>query len=896
MSDRPDRPVHGDTVNHVAADMFGSVVQAGAIHGDVHVHPVSRPVVTLPHRAGVPPQQATAFQDRWGTTRLLEQALGRGDAPVLPGGSRPHTSVMSGLGGVGKTQVALDYAQRRWISGEVGLWVWVTAASREAIVSSYARLAADLTGIEDTEPEHGARRLLEWLSASSVRWLIVLDDVQNPVDLRGLWPPPALRGQVVVTTRRRDAALRGHGRRLVEVGVFTPLEAEGYLRTALAEQPHLTVGAAELAAELGCLPLALAQAGAYMLDRCLSCAEYRARWMDRRRSLASLLPEPDGLPDEHRATVATTWSLSVEQANCLEPKGIAGTLLEVASVLDPNGIPADLFTAPAVTDMLAVGVRCEVDAEGARDGLGCLHRLNLIALDTRSASRAVRVHALVQRATRDALRASHFPAVARAAADALGSIWPEIERDAALGQVLRANTDALADTAGEHLWEPVGHPVLFRAGASLGTGELVAEARDYFHRLHATAIRRLGPDHRCTLAARGNLAHWRGEAGDAVGAASAFERLLVDQLRVLGPDHPDTLNTRYHLASWQAEAGDQTGAVAAFEALLADQLRVLGPDHLGVLETRRELACWRGEVGDLAGAVGALEELIDDQLRVLGPDHPTTLDTRHNLARWRGVTGDLAGAVAAFERLLGDQSRVLGRDHHDTLETRRKLAYWRGEAGDPGGAKAGLEELLADRMRLLGPDHPGTLTTRNNLAGRRGKAGDPAGAIAAFEALLADQLRVLGPDHPDTLETRHNIVYMRGHADDAAGAAAALAELIPDKSRVLGPDHPNTLASRGNLAYWRGEAGDPAGAVAALEELLGDQVRVLGPDHPDALTTRHTLALWRGRSGDLAGAVAAFERLLGDQLRVLGPDHSGTCRTRHELARWQEQSSEKPLF
>jgi hypothetical protein len=759
MSRRPDEPPHGDTANHVTGDVSGNLVQAGTFRGDVHFHQQNRPVVALPYRAGVAPQRAAAFQDRAGATRLLEQALERGETAVLTGQARVHTGVVSGLGGVGKTQVVLDYVERVWASGEVGLWVWVTAGLREAIVSSYARVAADLTGVEDADPEQGARRLLEWLAATEARWLVVLDDVQNPADLRGLWPPATANGRVVVTTRRRDAALRGHGRCLLEVDVFTPSEAEAYLYAALADEPSLAVGAAELAAELGCLPLALAQAGAYMLDRGLSCTDYRARWADRRRSLASLLPEPDGLPDEHRATVAATWSLSVEQANQLEPAGIAGTLLEIASMLDPNGIPADLFTTPAVTDLLAAGAGGEVDAEQARDGLGCLHRLNLISLDTESPTRAVRVHALVQRATRDALPTLQLPAVARAAADALLHVWPEIERDTALEQVLRANTDALADTAGEHLWEPDGHPVAFRAGNSLGGTGLVTEARDYFRRLHTTATRQLGADHPDTLTTRSNLARWLGEAGDPAGAAAACEALLADRLRVLGPDHPDTLLTRANLARWRGVAGDPASAAAALEELLVDRLRVLGPDHRATLNTRNNLAAWRGRAGDPAGAAAASEELLADRLPVLGPDHPDTLDTRANLAYWRGEMGDPAGAAAAFEELLADRLRVLGPDHPDTLDTRSNLAYWRGSAGDPAGAAAAFEALFADLLRVLGPDHPATLDTRSNLASLRGSAGDPACAAAAFEALLADLLRVLGPDHPATLDTRNNLAH-----------------------------------------------------------------------------------------------------------------------------------------
>ncbi|MEV6620307.1 tetratricopeptide repeat protein [Amycolatopsis sp. NPDC051106] len=766
MSHHPDQPVHAGTANHATGGVSGNLVQAGIIQGGVHFHQQTRPIVTFPHRAGVAPQQAAAFQDRGGTTRLLAQALERGDAAVLTAHPRFHTGVVSGMGGVGKTQVALDYAKRLWASGEVELWLWVTAGSRAAIVSSYARLATDLTGVEDPDPEHGARRLLEWLAGTRTRWLIVLDDVQSPADLRGLWPPATSTGRVVVTTRRRDAALRGHGRCLVEVDVFTPREADAYLHAALADQQHLVEGAAELTAELGFLPLALAQASAYMLDRGLSCADYRTRWASRRRSLASLMPEPDGLPDEHRATVATTWSLSIEQANRLEPAGIAGTLLDVASVLDPNGIPAELFTSPPVVALLSVDSEREVDAEQARDGLGCLHRLNLIALHPDSMSRAVRVHALIQRATRDTLLAQKLPDVAYAAADALLQIWPEVERDAALGQVLRGNADALADAVGELLWESDRYAVLFRAGISLADRGLVAEARGYFHRLHTTATRQLGGDHPDTLTIRSHLAVCRGEAGDPAGATAAFQELLIDQQRVLGPHHPDTLATRGNLARFRGEAGDPAGAANAFDELLTDQLRVLGPDHLDTLTTRSYLASWRARGGDLASTAAAFEELLTEELRVLGPDHPDTLTTRNNVARFRGLAGDPAGAAAAFQDLLTDRLRVLGPDHPDTLATRNNLAYWRGEAGDPAGAAAAFEELLADRLRVLSPDHPDTLTTRGHLACWRGEAGDPAGAAAAFQELLTDRLRVLGPDHPDTLTTRNNLAYWQNQSSD----------------------------------------------------------------------------------------------------------------------------------
>lgn len=151
----------------------------------------------------------------------------------------------------------------------------------------------------------------------------------------------------------------------------------------------------------------------------------------------------------------------------------------------------------------------------------------------------------------------------------------------------------VTDTGAEHLWTTDPHGVWFRAGRSLGEAGLTAEARDYFQRLHAAVMDRVGPDHPTTLAPRHHLARWRGESGDAIGAAAAYQELLADTVRVFGPDHLTTLTTRRNLAYWRGESGDAVGAVAAFEELLADAARVFGPDHPTTLTIHDNLTRWR---------------------------------------------------------------------------------------------------------------------------------------------------------------------------------------------------------------------------------------------------------------------------------------------------------------
>ncbi|MEU8821642.1 FxSxx-COOH system tetratricopeptide repeat protein [Actinoplanes sp. NPDC048796] len=756
--------------------------------------------VEWPVRVGIVPQPAASFQGRSTADELHT-------SPAAGAGTR----LLSGLGGVGKTQLAIHLAERLWSGNQIDLLLWVAAGSRQSIITGYAQAAADLAlrGVTGADIEQDAARFHAWLASTDRRWLVVLDDLTATADLQQLWPPGRRSGRTVVTTRLRGAGLDGPERRLIAVGTFSHEEAVHYLRARLGDT-RLADDPAGVAADLGRLPLALAQAAAFLRDERVTCSEYRRRFADSRARLDDLVPDPSGstgLPDDYQRTVAATLALSIDAADATRPAGLARPLLELASVLDPAGIPTSVFTTTAAGNWLSY--RCGrtsplVDERTVRSGLQVLHRLNLIT----ATAETVTVHALVQRATRDTCTQDTLADTAWAAADALTEIWPDVERDTAHAQRLRSNTTTVRHHAGDSLVQPSPHPVVNQVNRSLGESGNPAAAMKAFEQLRDDLLRVLGPDHLDTLTTRSNLAHWRGEAGDAAGAASAFHQLLNDLLRVVGPDHRHTLTIRNNLAHWRGKAGDPAGAATAAEELLEDQLRVLGPDHPDTLATRGNLAHWRGEAGDAAGAATATEELLDDQLWVLGPDHPATLHTRKNLASWRGWTGDTAGAVAAFRHLLEDQLRVQGPDHPDTLDTRSNLATWRGRAGDPAGAATATEELLGDQLRVLGPDHPGTLATRGNLATWRGEAGDPAGAATATEELLGDQLRVQGPDHPDTLVTRSNLATWRGRAGDAVGAATAFQQLLNDQMRVLGPDHPGPLNTLDNLDCWRGQAGE----------------------------------------------------------------------------------------
>ncbi|WP_413812578.1 NB-ARC domain-containing protein [Streptomyces sp. OE57] len=479
-----------------------------------------------PHQVGVIPSRAQSFQHRAEADRLR--------AAIDSGGTAVLRQVLTWMGGVGKTQLAADFARTAWDTGGLDVLVWITAGDRSPVVSGYAQAGIELCRADPDDPEQAADSFVAWLTPKSgappCRWLIVLDDVADPADLHGLWPPASPYGRTLVTTRRRDAAPTGEGRRLVEVGLFSEAEALAYLTTPLAAR-----GRAEpadqltaLAADLGHLALALAQAAAYLIDSGETAAAYRRLLTDRTTTLTDLAP--DALPDEQAIALAAAWSLSITRADTLRPAGLARPMLHLASLLDAYGIPQDVLTGEAARAHLAAhrtatgpdptAEPAPVSRPDAVRALRALDRLSLIDHRPGTPHQAVRIHQLIQRATRDTLSLAQQDQYARTAADALMAAWPAIERNTALAQNLRANTDALTRHAEDALYRTDAHSVLYRLGQSLGDSGQTNAATTHFQHLTDTTTRHLGPDHPETLAARHELARWRGESGDAAGDQS----------------------------------------------------------------------------------------------------------------------------------------------------------------------------------------------------------------------------------------------------------------------------------------------------------------------------------------------------------------------------------------
>ena len=699
----------------------------------------------------------------------------------------PQVVALCGLGGAGKTSVALEYAHRMLRNVAVA---WQLGAEDPAVLAAgFGELAAQLGATDSGDPVASVHGVL---AASPVPWLLVFDNVPDHASVAS-FVPPAGPGRVLITSRNQ---IWPPGQ-AVDVRVLDPEVAAEFLVSRIGDADRRA--ALELAGELGGLPLALEQAAAYVHASGGSLAGYLASFLRRRADLLSR-GEPTGYPE----TVATTWRLAFEDLQQTVPGAVG--LLRLLAFCAPEAIPLRLLLQqhPGLAEQLApemapvLGPLLE-DELATGDAIAALRRYSLISPP---ADGLVSVHRLVQAVTADQMPAELAQVWRQAAAALLDAAIPgnaSLPGAWPMCAALLPHAQAALDMTSGGMWQIasyLGHSGSYRAARDLF--RLIAEAR----RDHDA----YGPEHPDTLSARGNLARWTGMAGDVAGARDQYAALLPVQERVLGPEHPDTLTTRGNLARWAGEAGDAAGARDQYAALLPIQERVLGPEHPDTLIARANLARWAGRAGDPAGARDQYAALLPIQERVLGPEHPNTLSVRSNLASWAGETGDAAGARDQYAALLPIQERVLGPEHPASLTTRGNLANWAGRAGDPAGARDQYAALLPVRERVLGPEHPNTLSVRSNLASWTGETGDAAGARDQSAALLPIQERVLGPEHPASLITRGNLARWSGEAGDAPGARDQYAALLPIQERVLGPEHPNAITTRSNLGYWTRQA------------------------------------------------------------------------------------------
>ncbi len=606
---------------------------------------------------------------------------------LLEGSGAVAITALAGMGGVGKTTLAKEYAWRNRARYH-GVW-WIAAVSRDALTEGLIELGAkEMTGLETSnDREAAAHRCLRWIEASGAAapWLLILDNVNDPRDLDGLTPRE--NAHVILTSRRGDLD------RLAEplsLEVLPEAEAVAYLCTEAGREDR--AGAASLAEALGWLPLALEQAASYLRHvRTVSFADYRAK-------ASEYLSKPHR--EDEQAGVAATFSLAIEQVAAKNPDAVH--LLELMSFCAPNAVPLDLFVTEE-RDLAAVG---EQAAELAR---WSLIRQTALTDGTPGAD----AHRLVQasgRARGGEERLGEALALLRAAIpDGEGEnhpqdhrSWPRLERLEAHGEAALGHAPELPSGAAAEAASFVANQL-----GLFATAQARFAAAEPLHR-RALAIREaaLGKEHPDTALSLNNLAGLLRVRGALDEAEPLHRRALAIREAALGKEHPYVASSLNHLAELLRARGALDEAEPLQRRALAIWEAALGKEHPNVALSLNNLA----ELLRARGALDEAEPLYRRALAILeaalGPEHPNVAVTLNNLAKLLQARGALHEAAPLFRRALAIFEAALPAEHPNVATVRenlasleREMATRRAEDAQPEVAAAPIldEEPRAER-------------------------------------------------------------------------------------------------------------------------------------------------------------------------------------------------------
>jgi tetratricopeptide (TPR) repeat protein len=619
---------------------------------------------------GVPPRIAS-FTGRADELDRLDAILMQ-DKPAAVTQASVGRAAVQGMGGVGKTSLAVEYAHR-YRNLYAGV-CWCPAETRTGLLSALAGLGVALGAAtpEEADVEKAAKAALRRLAEQRATWLLVYDNVTAPNEIADLLPSVGAR--VLITSRFSDWSEVATE---VALDVLPLEEAIALLQSRTGRSD--AVGAETLAEALGRLPLALDHAAAY-------CKRTQTRFADyatKASSLIDAVPRGVGYP----RSVAATFDLAITEAvaQCQAAEALMAYFAHCA----PERIPMTLVEG---------AVEGEVERQRA---VAALAEVSLLKHDPfEDEMPAVTVHRLVQ-------------AVARTRSEANGAAQDAVQRlTARLVAIYPEQEEAARNPQSWPLCARLTPHLLVRRGPDdASVSDLLDRAGSYFFGRAAysqaepllrgaLAIREkvLGPEHPDKASSLNNLASLLLEAqGDLAGARPLYERALAIREKVLGPEHPRTASSLNNLALLLKDQGDLAGARPLHERALAIREKALGPEHPHTATSFGNLANLLHAQGDLAGARQLYERALAIREKALGPEHPNTNAARGNLARLLLLIGHPTEALALGETALAAHDKVLGRDHTWTKESASVTADALDALGRTDEAKA-----LRERYGLTG--------------------------------------------------------------------------------------------------------------------------------------------------------------------------------------------------
>lgn len=694
--------------------------------------------------------------------------FGRGEllASVRLQLARRGRSALSGLGGVGKTQTALEYAKRYGEEYPSGVF-WVNAESSSTLTTGFVQVAKALALPEAADDDHErlVRAALEWLNAND-GWLLILDNAEDREVLRGFVPDGNV-GNVLITSRERVFQEVGIPRAL-DVPDLAADESLHFLRLRTGREAvagEEIAAAAELSAELGHLPLALEQAAAYIAETDATFCDYLSAFRKRR---IEILERSSELVE--RSTVAVTWAANFAAVQASSPA--SGVILRVSAFMAPESIPFELVSEGA--DALGQPIAAVVAAHGdlaVAELLRPLARYSLVRSDPNS--RTFGVHQLVQEMVRNAIPDAERSRYVSRAVSALNAALPEVEFSVwNRFDRLSPHVVAVAEWIDRSALSESSLRILNQTGRYRIERGRYSEARPLLERAISIAQelgRADGVEFATTLNSLALVAMRRGQYAEA---QKFLERALIIGNQRLGPNDATVATTLTGLASLHLDHGQHADAEPLLRRALQIRERIIGPDARETVDSMHGLAT--AYLG--LRRYGEAEALERRALRAIeqrvGPEDPRVVRSLVGLATVKLGQGDDEEARVLYERALVATERTTGSEHHRLAEIFQGLADIEVRHGRNALAQPLYERALEIRENALG-DHPEVARALIELASFEEEQGNGRRAVELLARAQRKLEHLFGTASKEVDEVRRRIYELRKtNAADGSAASA----------------------------------------------------------------------------------------------------------------------------
>ena len=678
-------------------------------------------------------------------------------------------AAFSGLGGIGKTQTAVEYAYRH--KEDYNHIFWVKADSKEFLTSDFTQLFSLLNLPEQkAQDQQEVVKAVQWWLQQHDQWLLILDNADN-LSLIIPFIQGLQSGHILLTTKAQATGTISR----VEVPKLPDQEGAAFLLrrakvitndTSDETIPkELQTQGLAIGKELDGLPLAIDQAGAYIEETQCGLAGYLELY---RTHGIELLKKRGLFAPGHPDPVATTWALSFQKIEQTNPA--AAELLRFCAFLHPDAIPEELIIdgASELGPILGPVVK---NAISFNQAIGEILKFSLIHRDMKT--KTLDIHRLVQSVIRKSLKDETQHQWIDRLVRALNCVFPDVKFETwkKCDRLLAQAQQGASFIFQENLMLLEGARMLNQTAYFLYERARYLEAEPIYQRALTIREQVLGPTHSHVATILNNLGLLYSHQGRYVEAKPLFQRALTIREQALGPMHPHVAQSLNNLAGlYQFQRRFAKTRHLYHRALRINKL-ALGANHPDVTSSLNNLGGLYDAQGKYAKAKLFYQRALRINRQALGADHPKVALNLNNLATLYDAQGKYPEAEPLYHRALEIREATLRRNHPDVGQSLNNLAALYDIQGKYPEAESLYQRALDIYEQALGPTHPNVAASLNNLALLYKNQGRYPEAESLYQRALDIYEQALGPTYPEVAQSLNNLAllyYAQGQYDKAA--------------------------------------------------------------------------------------------------------------------------------